>query len=557
MKVLHAISRGLAVLGLLGAAGAASAQGRGPDVVYILLDDVGFADLGAYGSEIATPNIDRLAAAGLRFNQFHTKAVCSPTRASLLTGRNNQSVGMMDLPGDRGHAHSRGFITPRAATIAQILRASGYATSMVGKWHLTPPPEMHDSARTRVNWPLGKGFEKFYGFLSGWTDQYRPRGVGRELVEGNRAIAPPETPGFHLSEAMVDRAIDYLGAEFTSERGRPVFQYVAFGAAHAPIQVPRAYVDRYVPVYAQGWDRIREQRFARQKALGIVPADAVLPPRNPGDPAWDGLSAEEKTVFARFMATYAGFLEHTDAQIGRLVDFLKASGRFENTLIFLMSDNGAAPEAGTKGGFARPYGDTTTVPQMLARLDDLGTERSQALYQRPWAMAGNTPFRMYKLWPYAGGVRDPLIVSWPAMIRDGGSIRSQFVDVIDVTPTVLDALGVPAPAVFEGVPQMAMHGRSILPTFRDRSAPDPRVTQFFVLRGNRSIVHDGWKAVAIHQNGTSFEEDRWELYDLRRDPTESHDLASRNPRKLKELQALWWSEATRYGALPLVEFGRP
>lgn len=541
-------------------AGAQSAQTTPvrPNIVYILLDDVGFSDLGPYGSEISTPNIDALSAGGIRYNSFETRAICSPTRAALLTGRNSQSVGMMDLArADQGIPHSRGYITPAAATIAQILQANGYRTSVVGKWHLTPTAEQHDSASTRANWPSGKGFQNFYGFLSGWTDQYNPEGVGREMMEGDHPVATPEPPGYHVSEAIVTRAIDYLKEGGARAPEQPHFLYLSFGAGHSPIQVPRRYIDEYAGVYEKGWDRIREERFARQKQLGIIPADAVLPPRNPDDPAWDRLSEAEKTVFARFMATYAGFLEHTDEQIGRLIDYLEETGQYDNTLIFLMSDNGAAPEAGLTGGFLRPYGDTTSVQTMLARLDDLGTERSSALYQRPWAMVGGTPFRMYKLWPYGGGVRDPLIVTWPAGIRDRGAIRSQFVETIDITPTVLDILDIEAPKEFAGVPQMEVHGESILPTFTDPQAPDPRTTQFFVLRGNRAIRHDGWKAVAIHTNGTSFDEDRWELYHLDRDFTESVDLSAQHPDKLEELKALWWSEAEKYGALPLVEFSFP
>jgi arylsulfatase A-like enzyme len=528
-----------------------------PNIIYILLDDVGFADLGPYGSEIATPNIDRLSGEGIRYNHFETCAICSPTRAALMTGRNNQSVGMMDLARGNpdGPAHSRGYIPPSAATIAQILQANGYRTSAVGKWHLTPTAEQDDSFNNRANWPSGKGFQNFYGWLTGWTDQYNPSGRGQEMIEGDHPAKESNPGGNHVSEAIIDHAIDYLIEGFASAPRQPEFLYVAFGAAHAPIQVPQRYIDKYAGVYDKGWDRIREERFARQKQLGIIPVDAVLTERHDDDPAWDDLTPVERTVYARFMATYAGYIEHTDEQIGRLINFLKDAGQYENTLIFIMSDNGAAPEAGVDGNFTRPYGPDITVQEMLGRLEDLGTERSSALYQRPWARVGGTPFKKYKLWPFAGGVRDPLIISWPAVIRDHGAIRSQFVHVIDITPTVLDILGIKAPDKIDGVEQMDMHGTSIFKTFNNPYAPNPRMTQFFCMRGNRAIYHNGWRAIAVHENGTDFETDNWELYHIEQDFSEEINVAEQYPEKLQELMDLWWSEAEKYGSLPLLEWG--
>ena len=543
------------------AAQSSRTQTRRPNVIYILLDDVGYSDLGSYGGEIRTPNIDRLAASGLRYSYFDTRAICSPTRAALLTGRNNQTVGMMDLAasgweGPQTPAHSRGFVTPAAAMIPRILAMNGYSTSGVGKWHMTPATQMPDSSTTRENWPVGKGFQNWYGWLTGWTDQYNPsrEGAGGEIKEGNRRSTAPQGPGYHVSAAMVDRAIDYLKADLAASPRKPSFLYVALGAAHAPLQVPRRYIDKYVPVYEKGWDRIREERFEREKRMGIIPANAVLPARNDADPAWDSLRPDEKKVYARFMATYAGFLEHADEQVGRLIEFLKSSGQYDNTIIFVMSDNGAAPEAGVRGSFLHPYGDTTSLRTRLARLEELGSESTQPLYQRPWAMASVSPFKMYKLWPYAGGVRDPLIVSWPGRIRDPGAIRTQHVDVTDITPTVLDILGIQAPKVVDGVPQIPMAGASIVRTLRDPRALSPHPRQFYVMRGNRYILDGDWKAIAVHTNGTPFEEDRWELYNVAKDWTEATNVASQNPAKLKELQALWQSEAAKHGALPLVEF---
>jgi arylsulfatase len=531
-----------------------------PNVVYIVLDDVGFSDLGAYGSEIHTPNIDRLARDGIRYNVFETRALCSATRAALLTGRNNQAVGMMELPStDRGYPQQRGYIVPEAATVAQILQANGYRTSAAGKWHLTPPAEMTDSARSRANWPSGKGFQNFYGWLIGWTDQYDPAGVGREIMEGDHPSMAPRPAGYHVSEAIVTRAIDYLKEGRTRDPLQPQFLYLAFGAAHYPLQVPEEYIDRYEGVYDRGWDRLREERFERQKEIGIVPRDARLSPRGDENPAWDSLTPGERKVYARFMATYAGFLEHADEQVGRLIAYLKESGQYDDTLIFLISDNGATSEGGLAGRFdmrtARAAGGATGIERMLARLDEVGSPASEPMYQRPWAWLGATPFQKYKSTPYGGGVRDPLIVTWPAGIRDRGAVRSRFVDAIDITPTVLDVLGIRAPRVFAGVPQMELQGRSIRETFADPRAPT-RTVQFFELYGNRAIRSDGWRAIATHENGTSFDRDRWELYDLNRDFSESTDVAAEYPEKLRELQALWWSEAAKYNGLPILESSR-
>lgn len=518
-----------------------------PNIVYIVLDDTGFSDLGCYGSEVSTPHIDALAARGLLYNNFHCKAICSPTRAALLTGRNSHAVGMKELAGDdQGYPHSRGRVTPAAATIAQILRVNGFSTLGVGKWHLTPRSDFGASG-DRSHWPVQKGFDRWYGFLSGWTDQYRP-----DLVEDNHAVERPNRPDYHFSADIVDKAIRMMSDHLTAGTKKPFFLYLAFGATHAPIQVPKRYIDKYAATYQRGWDQIREERYRRQVRLGIIPPNTELPPRNPGDPAWSELSAEERAVYARFMAAYAGFLEHTDEQIGRVVHFLKEHGLFENTVIFLLSDNGGAPEAGTRGGFARPYGDKTTIQEMYRRLDELGTEKTQPLYPRPWAMVSNTPFKFYKLWPYRGGVQTPFLVSWPAGIRKPG-LRKQFIDVIDITPTALGIVGVKAPEIFEGVCQIPLQGKNILATFNDPDSASPRDTQYFELWGSRAIWHKGWTAIGIHTPGTSFDEDRWELYHAENDFAESVNLASQYPDKLEEMKKLWWEEAAKNGALPLLE----
>lgn len=521
-----------------------------PNIIYIVLDDTGYSDLQCFGSEISTPNVDALAAGGLRYTNFHTKAVCSPSRAALLTGRNSHAVGMKELAGpDMGYPHSRGRVTPAAATVAQILRANGYSTMGVGKWHLVPADAMK-AAGARADWPLQKGFDRWYGFLGGWTDQYHP-----DLVEDNHALEKPNRPDYHFSVDIVNQAIKMVGEHTAADATKPFFLHVAFGATHAPVQVPRQYIDKYVSTFQKGWDQIREDRYKRQLDLGVIPPGTELPPRNPGDPAWKDLSDEERAVFTRFMADFAGFLEHADEQIGRLLHYLKDNNLFDNTAIFLVSDNGGAPEAGVKGGFARPYGDRTTVHEMYQRLDDLGTDKTQPLYQRPWAMASDTPFKFYKLWPYRGGVQTPLIVSWPAEIRNHG-LRKQFVDIIDITPTVLDIVGVEAPELFEGVCQIPLQGKSIRATFDNPASPNPRDTQYFELWGNRGIWHNGWEAIGIHKPGTSFDGDRWELYHADNDFSQSVNVASQYPAKLEELKKLWWSEASKNGALPLLEAPR-
>jgi len=518
-----------------------------PNVVYIVLDDTGFSDLHCYGSEVATPNMDALAAGGLLYNNFHSKAVCSPTRASLLTGRNSHAVGMKELAGeDQGFPHSRGRVTPAAATVAQILGSNGYSTYGVGKWHLVPGADIKASG-ARTHWPLQKGFDRWYGFMSGWTDQYHP-----DLVEDNHAIPKPTKPDYHFSVDIVDKSLGMLDAHLVADAKKPFFMYVAFGATHAPIQVPKSYIDKYATTFEKGWDKIREERYQRQLKMGVIPPGTKLPPRNPGDPAWADLDDEARKVYARFMAAFAGFLEHTDEQIGRVVAYLKEHNQFENTAIFLISDNGGAPEAGVKGGFARPYGDPATVHQMAERLDQLGSDKTQPLYPRPWAMASDTPFKFYKLWAYAGGVQTPFLFSWPQEIKRPG-LRKQFVDVIDITPTVLDITGIAAPDVFAGVCQVPMQGKSIRATFNNPASPNPRDAQYFELWGSRGIWHDGWKAVSAHRPGTDFDTDRWELYKVDEDFSETDNVAAKYPQKLEEMKKKWWSEAAKNGALPQLE----
>lgn len=526
---------------------AARPASQRPDIVLIVLDDVGFSDIGAFGSEIRTPAIDALAQGGLRYNRFDTKAICSPTRASLMTGRNSQTVRMEDLastratPDDRDEGMSKGELPSNAQAVAQALRGAGYDTWAIGKWHLAPS---YDKAK--ASWPLQRGFDHFYGFIGGWSDQYRP-----ELVDGNASVPVPATAGYHLSIDLVDHAIAALSAPPGTDR-QPRFVYLALGAAHAPIQVPKRYIDPYVATYAKGWDAIRAERFARLKAMGVIPRGTILPPRDSGDPSWASLSDQQRQVYTRFMATYAGFLTQADEQIGRLVARLKRSGRFDNTLIVLLSDNGAAPEGGQAGGFRRPYFDQTPLADIARDLDQLGGPTTQPLYQRPWAMASDTPFRRYKLWPYAGGIRTPLIVSWPARIRAKGVVRTQLIDAVDIAPTLLDAAGTRFSPRIAGKAQIPVAGRSILRSFASPSAGGRQV-QYFELRGNRAITSGRWKAVAMHRSGTPFDQDRWELFDTSRDFAEAHDVAALYPRQLEAMKALWWREARTYSKPPVAE----
>ncbi len=522
-----------------------------PNIVVIVLDDVGYSDVGSFGSEIRTLAIDAIASDGLRYNRFDTKAVCSPTRAALLTGRNPQTVRMADLPAVKADpsdlTRDRGELPQNAQTIAQVLQRSGYETSGFGKWHLAPERE-DGSPGNNASWPLQRGFQHFYGFFLGWTDQYRP-----QLIEGNRNVPAPETPGYHFSTDITDRAIAALTPKSGKPR-QPAFVYLAYGAAHAPIQAPKPYIDAYAGVYDKGWDALREERLARMKQMGIVPASTILPPRNPGDRAWADLTEVEKQVFARFMQVYAGFMTHTDEQIGRLVAHLRATGQYQNTLIIFLSDNGAAAEAGQKGSFEQLYRPNTLTPeQMLARIDELGTGKTQSEYQRPWAMAGVTPLRRYKLWPHLGGVRTPLIVSWPAQMRDVGAIRHQYVDVIDIAPTLADVARTRFPGSLDGRQEIPVAGKSIRASFTAANAPSARTVQYFELRGNRAITSGRWRAVAIHKQLTDFATDKWELYDTETDFSESTDLAARYPKKVEELKQLWWREARKYSTPPLAE----
>lgn len=523
-----------------------------PDVILVALDDVGFGSLGCYGSEIATPTIDALAQRGLRYTNFHVAALCSPTRASLLTGRNHHSVGMSLLANaDSGFPGKRGTITHRAATVAEVLRDSGYNTRAVGKWHLAPIDQT-TSAGPFDQWPLGRGFERYYGFLGGQTDHFYP-----ELTQDNHSIDPPATPeeGYHLSEDLVDRAIDYVSDQKSIAPDKPYLLYLAFGAGHCPHQSPPEYRESYRGRYDGGWDEIRAERHARQIELGIIQPDTTLAPRNDGVEPWDSFPEDERRVMARMQEAFAAMLEHADAQVARLVAHLETLGTLDNTLILLMSDNGASQEGGPIGccnTVAYENGDGITPEFNIKHIDDIGGPRCHSNYPWGWAQAGNTPLKRYKQNTHAGGIRAPLIVSWPRELADvAGQTRDQFHHVIDLTPTILDVAGATMPETYRGDPQLPMHGMSMRYTFVDGSVPTQRQTQYFEMYGHRAIWHDGWKAVAYHERGSSYDDDQWELYRLDNDFSECHDLASQHPDVLHELIGRWWSEAERYDVFPL------
>jgi arylsulfatase len=520
-----------------------------PSVVFVVLDDVGFADLGCYGGDIQTPHMDRLAAGGLRYTNFHVTSMCSPTRACLLTGRNAHAVGMgIIAEWSSGFPGYQGRVTRRAATLAEILRDHAYGTYAVGKWHLGPLSEA-TAAGPFGAWPLARGFDRWYGFHGALTDQWNP-----ERYEDNHVVELPPHPGYHLSEDLVDRAIGFVRDHETAAPDRPFFLYLAFGACHWPHHVPGPYLDRYRGRYDRGWDAVRAERFARQQALGIVPSGTQLAPRNPDVPAWEALTADERRLVIRLQEAYAAFLDHTDAQVGRLVAFLDTIGRLRDTLIVLLSDNGASPEGGRLGAINERKHlnyEPETLAESLAALDRIGGERAFNHYPTGWAQVSNTPLKWYKKDTHGGGIRAPLIVSWPGRIRSAGGVRTQYHHVIDVVPTVLELAGATAPAVHEGVPQLPVHGVGMAYTFNAPAAPTTRRVQHYELLGDRALWCDGWKVVARHDRGTDFDADRWELYHVDEDFSECRDLAAVEPRKLRELVDRWWAEAGAFDVLPL------
>jgi arylsulfatase len=543
---------------------ASKAGQEAPNVIWILLDDVGYGASSTFGGLIETPNLDALAAQGLRYTNFHTTAISSPTRAALLTGRNHHSVGA-GLFGATANEQPgyNAKIPPSKGTVAEILRANGYSTYMVGKWHLTPVEEA-GPAGPFERWPTGKGFGQFYGFMFGQTDQWHP------LLVHNTKPVPEDPQGRHLNELLTDKAIQYVTRQRLEHPRQPFFLYYAPGATHAPHQVAREWIDKYKGRFDFGWDSYREQVFANQKKLGILPQDAALPPRDPGVKAWSALSDDEKRLYARHFETYAGFLSYTDAEIGRLIEHLKHTGQFDNTIIAVMiGDNGASKEGterGTINGLATVVFAEPGIERQLKDIDKIGSEYTNPNYPLGWALAANAPFKRWKQDANSeGGTRNPLILTYPrgfnALGVDRGGLRGQYAHVIDMLPTTLELAHVKAPASIAGVGQDGFEGTSLAYSITDAAAPSRHITQYYEINGNRALYHDGWKAATQHKAGTPFNRDVWELYHVAADPTESHDLASVNPAKVEELKALFDSEGGKYNVFPLKDtlyrdFGR-
>ncbi len=526
-----------------------------PDVVVVVLDDLGFAHLGCYGSPIDTPTFDRLAAGGLRYSNFHVTPLCSPTRAALLTGRNHHTVGMRAISNfNTGFPHMRGHVSNAAATMAEVLGAAGYATLAVGKWHLC---QMGDASAAGPydQWPLARGFDRYYGFLDGETDQFSP-----ELTYDNHRVEPPKTPeqGYHLSEDLVDQAIGFIHDTVSIRPDRPYFLYLAFGATHAPHQAPASYLEKYRGRFDAGWDVARAEIFARQLELGVVPEGTELAPRNPGVEPWDELSENQQKLAIAMQEAFAAFLDHTDAQLGRLIDDLEALGRLNNTIVVVLADNGASQEGGPFGVLHEMKffnGILETPDEAVGRVADIGGPNSHANYPWGWAQAGNTPFKWYKQNTHEGGVHVPMMIHWPNGIADHGAVRHQFCHAVDIASTIYDLVGLEAPTVYRGIEQLPLAGVSLADTFTIADAPSPRGVQYFEMFGHRGIYRDGWKAVTRHQPGVSFDEDQWELYHVAVDFSESNDVASEHPEVLAELQALWHAEAERFGVYPLDDRG--
>ena len=531
------------------AAARPEAPKNAPNLVVIILDDVGFADLGCYGSEIRTPAMDSLAAKGLRYTNFRTCAMCSPTRAALMTGLNSHSAGMgwlADL--DLGYAGYRGDLTHEAATLAEVLRDSGWSTWLCGKWHLnnadtTGPQGPYD------NWPTQRGFDRAYWYQGHSTDYFKPS----ELFDGVAPVEPPAQEDYFVCDDLTDRAVTYIRTHHSMAAEKPFFLKLAFPGAHSPLQARARERDVYKGRYDEGWDVVRAQRLERQRAMGIVPQTTQLPPLSFGADAWDKLGSRERRLYARYMEVYAGLVTNVDTNIGRLLATLDELGIRENTAIVLISDNGGSAEGTTTGtpnvfgpGLGRP------VPLELAEklYESMGEDGTFPHYPMGWANVSNTPYRMYKQRTHLGGVADPFILSWPARIASQGEVRQQFVHVVDLFPTLLEIAGAKRPVVYKGQVQKPLEGQSIAPTFADTKAAT-RKDQYFELAGNRAFFEDPWRLVARHERGKPFDEDRWELYNLSDDPNELVDLSAAKPDVVERLREKFDLAAKAYGVYPL------
>jgi arylsulfatase A-like enzyme len=532
-----------------------------PNVVVVLIDDVGFGASSAFGGPCQTPTAERLASEGLKYNRFHTTALCSPTRMATLTGRNHHSVGFGSITELATAAPGYNAIRPNsAATIADTLRLNGYSTAQFGKCHEVPPWEASPIGPFD-RWPTGMGFEKFYGFVGGDTHQYAPA-----LYDGTTPIEPPDDPDYHLSEDLAAQCVSWMRQQKTFTPDKPFFVYFAPGATHAPHHVPKEWAEKYKGQFDHGYDIQRGITFAKQKELGVVPADAELTAHNPEIPYWDNMPDELKPVLARQMEVYAGFLEHTDAQVGKLVDALEELEILDDTLfIYIIGDNGASAEGTPQGTFnemipLNGFNELETPEFMASHMDDFGGPDSYNHYAVGWAHAMCTPFQWTKqIASHWGGTRNGTVVHWPKGIRARGEVRTQFHHVIDIAPTILEAAGLPEPTFVHGVQQKPLEGVSFAYSFDDPEAEDRHTTQYFEMFGNRGIYHNGWTAVTKHRTPwligaielPAFDDDNWELYNTDEDWSQANDLSKEYPDRLHELQRLWLIEAVKYQVLPL------
>ncbi|MBU6157532.1 MAG: arylsulfatase [Bacteroidetes bacterium] len=551
------------------------APSNAPNVVWILLDDVGFGASSGFGGLINTPILDSLAGNGLRYTNFHTAAICAPTRSALLTGRNQHAVhvgGFSHTSLSAGFPGWDGRIPSSAGTVAEILRENGYNTFAVGKYGVTPDEDATD-AGPFDRWPTGKGFDHFYGFLGSETDQYKP-----DLVEDQAHVQPD---GRHLSELITDKAIEYISKQKKAAPKKPFFLYYAPGAVHSPHQVAEVWSDKYKSKFDEGWDVYREKVIANQKKLGLIPQNAQLPSRHKYIKPWNELSADEKRLYARFMEVYAGYLEYTDYEISRVVNHLKSLNQLENTLFFvILGDNGASKEGDIRGTINVPLSskffgkstDSSEFANNLKNIDLIGKpEGIEANYPLGWAQATNTPFKAWKQDAHSeGGTRNPLIVFYPKGIKEKGGIRNQYGYVTDVLPTTLDAVGIKAPNRIKGIAQDTLTGVSLFESFAKADVPSKHTTQYYYIFGSRAIYKDGWKASAAHfpdfldltspsitkdnNRVRDYDKDVWELYDLKNDFNELNDLSKKNPQKLAELKQLFEEEAKKYNVYPFIDW---
>ncbi|MFZ9698135.1 MAG: arylsulfatase [Ilumatobacteraceae bacterium] len=534
-----------------------------PNIVLILLDDVGFGTCETFGGPVPTPALDRVAANGVRFNQFHTTALCSPTRAAMLTGRNHHAVHMGNIPEGASAFPGYDCIIPKeAATFVEILRQYGYSTGAFGKWHVTPAHEQSLSGPFD-RWPTGLGFERFYGILSAEASQYEP-----PMFDQTTPVMPYEgRDDYHMSEDITERAIDWIRLQRTSNPHRPFFAYLATGAMHCPHHVWPSYIERFKGQFDDGWDALRERVYRRQLEMGVIPAGTTLTPRPAEVPSWDEYPDKYKPVAARLMEVFAGFMAHTDEQVGRLLDSLDAMGVTDDTMfIYITGDNGASAEGTVNGAWSAPSfqnGLPEDPEWLLAHMDDFGTARCENHYNLAWAWALDAPFQwMKQVASHFGGTRNAMAVQWPKRIVDKGALRSNFHHITDIFPTVLEAAGIEAPQYVNGLAQMPIDGVSMLPTMTSASAPETHNTQYFEMFGNRAIYHDGWIASCFHGrvpwkrfDSVPFDgpQEKWELYDIRNDFSQGNDLSQVHPEKLQELQQLFDEEARRNNVYPLKE----